>query len=78
MNASKTFRIGGRALVQTGIVHRQRRVYRMIGRDLYSAPLHVPFSEQVYTLERSDVLEARQTGMPWQVVVRDGEVCLES
>lgn len=71
-------RVGMRVFIRTQVPYSQRRVYRLIGRDLYSAPLGAPLAEQTYTLIRSNVIDARLAREKWRVVVRDREVCLES
>jgi len=65
-------------LIRTGISHNYHRVYRLIGRDLYSAPINKPLKEQEYTLDKPNAIGTYQTVQPWRVIVREGEVCLES
>jgi hypothetical protein len=62
--------------VNTGVRYNNRRVYRLIGRTLYSAPTDKPLEQQEYTVEKSDMAEAPPADATWQVMVRDGEVCL--
>ena len=64
-------------MIHTGVSHNHRQVYRLIGRDLYSAPINKPLKEQEYTLDKPAVIEAHQTVQSWRVVLREGEVCLE-
>ncbi len=65
-------------LIRTGISHNYRRVYRLIGRDLHSAPANKSLDEQEYALDKPHAIGTHQTVQPWRVVVREGEVCLES
>ena len=64
-------------LNNTNVRHNTRCVYRLIARDLYSAPTNRPLAEQEYTLEKANVLDESQAQTPWRVMVRNGEVCLE-
>jgi hypothetical protein len=64
-------------LVRTGVHHNHRRVYRVVGRDLYSALVDRPLREQAFTVEKAGVLAENGREDGWHVVVRDGEVCLE-
>lgn len=61
---------------RTGVRYDHRRVYRLIGPDLYSAPADRPLGEQAYTVEAPAVLEDGQAEADWRVIVREGEVCL--
>jgi hypothetical protein len=64
-------------LIRTGIQHNHRCIYRLIGRDLYSAHINRPIEEQSYTLEKANVVADDQVDQGWRVVVRGGEVSLE-
>jgi len=64
-------------LVRTGIHHNTRRVYRVVGTDLYSALVDRPLREQAFTVEKAGVLGENGHPDGWRVVVRDEEVCLE-
>lgn len=71
-------RVGMHAFIRTQVPYSPRRVYRLIGGNLYSASLGAPLGEQTYTLVRANVVDARLATENWRVVVRDREVCLES
>lgn len=44
-------------LNNTKVPYKHRRVYRLIGRELYSAPTDKPSGEQEYTLEKMNATE---------------------
>ena len=60
-------------LVRTGIRHNYRYVYRLIGRDLFSADMRLALADQEYVLVSRNV--APDEGN-WRVIIRDAEVCL--
>lgn len=63
--------------VETGIPYSQRKAYRLIGVDLFSAMTSVPIQEQVYSMEKANVIDAEDVDRSWRVVVQAGKVCLE-
>jgi hypothetical protein len=65
-------------LINTEVKYNYRRVYRLIGRHLYSArTVGVPLDLQEYVLERPDVVEPELADADWQVEVRSGRVYLK-
>ncbi len=65
-------------LIRTGIHYDRKRFYRLIGRDLYSVPVERLMVRQQYTLEQANVVQSASAMWDWQVVIRRGQVCLES
>ena len=63
-------------IVNTEVRFDRRRIYRLIGHDLYSASADEPLEEQEYAVEKPGVIKGDAVGKDWQVIVRDGEVCL--
>lgn len=64
-------------MIDTGVRHSHRRIYRLIGRDLYSTQAGGPLGEQEYVVVRQGVLGEGQEAEQWRVVVHEGRVCLD-
>ena len=71
-------RVGITISMQTDIRYNPHRVYRLIGRDLYSAPAKIALTPQEFTLEEPDLIGMHQTMQNWRVIVQEGKICLES
>lgn len=63
-------------IITTGVRHNPRLVYRLIGRELYSASREKLLHEQAYTLVKA-VLPMDEIPTEWRVILRGGEVCLQ-
>lgn len=64
-------------MIQTDIRAKPSRVYRLIGPDLWSAPLNRPLLDHAYELERAGVIDATMVERTFRVVIRDGFVWLD-
>lgn len=68
---------GSQLRIETGVRYNHRKIYRLIGDDLYSAAVNKPLKQQVYVLEKAGVVGDEQKKRTWRVVVRAGMVWLE-
>jgi hypothetical protein len=64
-------------LIPTDVRYVRQRVYRVIGRDLYSTPTNQPFDRQEYELEKQGVIVEGIDPRTVHLVIREGMVWLE-
>ena len=64
--------------IDTSVRYNHRRVYRIIGSDLFSAAINKPVNEQEYKLEKLAVLTNQEAQSTWRISIRDGKVWLEN
>ncbi len=64
--------------IKTGIRYDRRRAYRLIGRDLYSAPQKQLLYRQAYILEKAGIIAGKHALYNWNIVVQRGIVCLDN
>lgn len=77
--AATLFGISGEIMrIETGVKFNYKRTYRLIGRNLYSVAKDKPLDQQIYELEKADVIEASQEGMHWKIIIKDGHVNIEA
>ncbi len=65
-------------LLTTDIRYNCRRVYRLIGRSLYSAPAEMAIARHAYMIEQTNILADCYPGYGWQIVVHRGKICLDN
>jgi hypothetical protein len=70
-------RAGMTTSIQTDIRYNPNRVYRLVGRDLYSAPAKLALTQQEFNLEEPGLIGTHQTVQNRRVIVREGNICLE-
>lgn len=64
--------------IKTGIRYDRKRAYRLIGRDLYSAPQEQLLYRQAYILEKAGVIAGKHALYHWNIIVQRGIVCLDN